>query len=58
MIVNEEERLELVDVIYEYLMSIPCLDMDDMGDARYEAERIVHVWEIRTNSIKFNNQKQ
>lgn len=45
---NEQQRKDLVDEIYDWIMSNDEMGMGEMGDALYEAEQIVHKWERRT----------
>ena len=58
IVLTEQQHIDLVDVIYEWIMFNEDMGLADMGDARDEAEQIVRRWLIRTNSIKFNNQNQ
>lgn len=53
---TEEQHIDLVDVIYEWIMDNEEMGLGEMADARDEAERIVRRWMIRTNSSNFKNQ--
>jgi hypothetical protein len=44
---NEQQRTELVDEIYEFIMTNDSMGLGEMGDAIDEAEQIVHRWEKR-----------
>lgn len=52
---TEQQHIDLVDVIYEWIMASDDMGMGDMGDARDEAEQIVRRWLMRTNSFNFKN---
>lgn len=43
---NEEQRIALVDRIYEWIMSNEDMGMGESADARYEADKIVRGWEL------------
>jgi hypothetical protein len=45
---NEQQRKDLVDEIYDWIMSNDEMGLGEMGDAVDEAERIVNKWEKRT----------
>jgi hypothetical protein len=47
-LLNEQQRKDLVDEIYDWIMSNDEMGLGDMGDAVDEAERIVRKWEKRT----------
>lgn len=53
---NEEQRIELVDEIYDWIMSSDEMGLGEMGDALDEAEQIVRRWEKRIELINFKNQ--
>jgi hypothetical protein len=53
---TEQQHIDLVDVIYEWIMDNEEMGLGEMADARDEAERIVRRWTIRTNSSNFKNQ--
>lgn len=53
---TEQQHIDLVDVIYEWIMYNDDMGMGDMGDARDEAEQIVRRWLMRTNSFNFKNE--
>jgi hypothetical protein len=53
---TDQQHIDLVDVIYEWIMHNEDMGLGEMADARDEAEQMVRRWLIRTNSIKFNNQ--
>lgn len=53
---TEDQHIDLVDVIYEWIMASEDMGLGEMADARDEAERIVRTWLKRTNSINFKNQ--
>lgn len=53
---TEQQHIDLVDVIYEWIMSNEDMGLGEMADARDEAERIVRQWMIRTNLSNFKNQ--
>lgn len=50
---SDQQHIDLVDVIYEWIMANEDMGLGDMGDARDEAERIVRTWLRRTNSVNF-----
>lgn len=52
---TEQQHIDLVDVIYEWIMASDDMGLGEMGDARDEAERIVRTWLRRTNSVNFKN---
>lgn len=52
---TDQQHIDLVDVIYEWIMYNEDMGLGDMGDARDEAEQIVRRWLIRTNSVNFKN---
>lgn len=45
---NEQQRIDLVDEIYDWIMSNDEMGLGEMGDAHDEAEQIVRRWEKRT----------
>lgn len=53
---TDQQHIDLVDVIYEWIMDNEDMGLGEMADARDEAERIVRLWMIRTNSSNFKNQ--
>lgn len=52
---TDQQHIDLVDVIYEWIMYNEDMGLGEMGDARDEAEQIVRRWLIRTNSFNFKN---
>lgn len=52
---TEQQHIDLVDVIYEWIMANEEMGMGEMADARDEAEQIVRRWLRRTNSVNFKN---
>lgn len=52
---TEDQHIDLVDVIYEWIMASEDMGLGEMADARDEAERIVRQWMIRTNLSNFKN---
>lgn len=46
---TEQQHIDLVDVIYEWIMDNEEMGLGEMADARDEAEHIVRKWLIRTN---------
>ena len=53
-LLNEQQRKDLVDEIYDWIMSNDEMGLGDMGDAVDEAERIVRKWEKRTKKPDLN----
>jgi hypothetical protein len=53
---TEQQHIDLVDVIYEWIMASEDMGMGEMADARDEAEQIVRRWLMRTNSVNFKNE--
>ncbi len=53
---TEQQHIDLVDVIYEWIMDNEEMGLGEMADARDEAECIVRRWKIRTNSSNFKSQ--
>lgn len=52
---TDQQHIDLVDVIYEWIMFNEDMGLGEMGDARDEAEQIVRRWLMRTNSVNFKN---
>lgn len=52
---TDQQYIDLVDVIYEWIMYNEEMGLGEMGDARDEAEQIVRRWLKRTNSVNFKN---
>lgn len=52
---TDQQHIDLVDVIYEWIMANEEMGMGEMADARDEAEQIVRRWLRRTNSVNFKN---
>ena len=50
---TDQQHIDLVDVIYEWIMASEDMGLADIGDARDEAEQIVRRWLKRTNSVNF-----
>ncbi len=50
---TDQQHIDLVDVIYEWIMASEDMGLADIGDARDEAEQIVKRWLKRTNSVNF-----
>ncbi len=53
---TDQQHIDLVDVIYEWIMASEDMGMGEMADARDEAEQIVRRWLMRTNSVNFKNE--